>query len=191
MASQQEFSFNLGLAASPEATGVKPAEFAEFVRMYNAIKALAFYLDRYTGALSYPEEDWSQVSLITSLRPQFLTRLYPVFAENMVAGEMVHLLGVGNTVQARKADASDATRPARAFCYLGANAGDRGEVMIGPGAITNLAGLTAGAKYYLSVTAGLISTLPPVAPGELIQEVGFALSDTVLWFQPTLVEDVV
>jgi hypothetical protein len=63
--------------------------------------------------------------------------------------------------------------------------GDAG-LMVMPGRkIHGLAGLTPGARYYLdAAVAGGITDTPPAGAGNLVQEVGVALSATELLFNP-------
>jgi hypothetical protein len=45
---------------------------------------------------------------------------------------------------------------------------------------TALTGLTPGLTYYLSVTSGGVTTTPTTTTGQIVQEVGFAVSATTL-----------
>jgi hypothetical protein len=82
------------------------------------------------------------------------------------------------------ADASDDTKPVNGFVPDAIATGDPGS-MITPGAvITGLSGLTPGVPHYLDTAAGAITDTPPAAAGNLVQEVGIALSATVLLFNP-------
>jgi hypothetical protein len=48
------------------------------------------------------------------------------------------------------------------------------------GELSGFTGLTPAAKYYLSLTAGGITTTAPSASGEIVQQVGIAISSTIL-----------
>lgn len=48
------------------------------------------------------------------------------------------------------------------------------------GELGAFAGLVAGDTYYLSTTPGILTNIPPTAPGEIVQEVGFARNATTL-----------
>lgn len=173
----REFSFNLGLSATPETQD--PTQFSEIVRLYNAVSILAYYLDLYTGAKAFPAGEWSVTTPAQSLRLQNLTRGYCTFTETVVAGQLLHLQGT-----ARLANATDATRPARAFATAPVTAGQIGEYML-LGAITNFAGLTPGALYYLSTTPGIITSVAPIST-QYKQAVGFAVDANTLFFRPDL-----
>lgn len=58
-----------------------------------------------------------------------------------------------------------------------------GEVLK-PNATKTTTGLTAGAVYYLSETAGAITATPPSTPSSIIRVVGYAESTTVFHFLP-------
>ena len=79
----------------------------------------------------------------------------------------------------KQADASaEATADGRLGLYLGSN-----EVMF-EGEYTTT-GLTAGAIYYLSETAGGVTSTVPSASGAIVRPVGKAKSTTVLMFNPS------
>lgn len=177
----REFSFNLGLAASPETQD--PTQFSEFIKLYNACFQLAFILDLYTGGKSFPQEDWPELVPAQSQKLQNLTRGYCKFTETVVAGQLLHFINTAGALESRLANATDATKPARAFALNDVTAGEYGEYML-LGAITNFAGLTPGTPYYLSTSAGLITATKPVTSGNLQQPVGFALDANTLWFNP-------
>ncbi|MCA9915281.1 MAG: hypothetical protein KC496_18135 [Anaerolineae bacterium] len=58
-----------------------------------------------------------------------------------------------------------------------------GEVLL-PNTLKVTSGLTAGAVYYLSETAGAITVTPPSAPGTIVRVVGYAESATIFHFFP-------
>lgn len=45
-------------------------------------------------------------------------------------------------------------------------------------------GLTAGSEYFLSLTTGAITSTKPSATGDIVRLIGYALSTTVLYFDP-------
>lgn len=84
----------------------------------------------------------------------------------------------------RKANAADDTKPVDGFAPAAIANGDVG-LMLPPGrVVTGLAGLTPGARYFLAAVAGTITDTPPSAGGNLVQEVGVAVSATELLFNP-------
>lgn len=83
----------------------------------------------------------------------------------------------------RKANATDDTKPANGYAQAAIGNGSSGAVQ-GPGKISGLSGLTPGATYYLDTTGGAITTSPPSGSGNLVQEVGVAVSATEMLFHP-------
>jgi hypothetical protein len=52
------------------------------------------------------------------------------------------------------------------------------------GVITGLSGLTIGAEYYLSESAGAVTAVAPSTSGAIVQRIGVAISATELSFEP-------
>lgn len=102
-------------------------------------------------------------------------------AETLAAGNVVYV-SAANTVS--KADANSATKAAVGFVLSSISSSATGTVYFGSGFITGLSGLTAGALYYLSGTAGGITTTAPTGTGKIQQQVGFAVNTTTLYFEP-------
>lgn len=104
-------------------------------------------------------------------------------SENLAAGDIVNIWDDGGTAKVRKADAdaigtqahgfvlSSVTSPASATVYL-------------EGKVTGLTSLTPGATYYLSTTAGAITTTAPSGSADIVQIVGNAVNTTTLNFEP-------
>lgn len=79
--------------------------------------------------------------------------------------------------------ASNTDRPAEAFTATDITKNDSG-VVYQHGYITGLSGLTPGATYFLSDTAGEITATAPTSSGYLRQVVGIAINETTLHFKP-------
>lgn len=102
--------------------------------------------------------------------------------ENLSAGDLVYLNSSG---EAFKADANSQAKEAIGFTLTSITAASSGTIYLGSGIITGLTGLTAGSRYFLSATtAGGISTSKPTGAADIVQQVGFALSSTELYFEP-------
>lgn len=107
-----------------------------------------------------------------------------VAGEALSDGAWVNFFDDAGTLKARNADAATAGKEAEGWCD-GAVAQDATASIKGTGTINNkMTGLTSGAAYYLSATAGEETTTPPDADGNVQQYLGKALSATELWFQP-------
>lgn len=102
--------------------------------------------------------------------------------ETLSAGDLIYM---DSTPEAFKADANSDSKAAIGFVLSGITAAATGTAYFGSGVITGLSGLTAGSKYYLSATTpGGIVTTKPSGSGDIIQQVGVALSTTELYFEP-------
>ncbi len=179
MALKNELSLNLGLPAS---TAVQDPEAAqEFNRLYNAIRVLARGLDLNTGALGEETSYWSETGV------QRCT-----FGKNAVlyleAGEDLsysNLVGIKSDGKAWKAD--DGVLRCIGFCNVkdGTVTGDFTEILcFGIYPAFPAATLTPGNFYYLSATAGTVGAAGSGPTWN--QVVGFAVSDTALFFNPQL-----
>lgn len=105
-------------------------------------------------------------------------------SEAITAGSLVNLWNNTGTLQARLAKSTDVGYKATAFAFTAGAITETITVRFG-GEITGLTGLTPGVSYYLSTTAGqLTSTAPLDAPSKLVQFVGIAISETSLLFTP-------
>ena len=104
-------------------------------------------------------------------------------SETLAAGDLVNIHNsTGNKV--RKADASNGRR-AHGFVLAAVTSGQPGTVYL-EGSITGLSSLTPGAPYFLSgASAGLATATPPATSGHIVQQVGYAVSDTEISFEPS------
>lgn len=102
-------------------------------------------------------------------------------SETLAAGDLVNIWNNGGTANARKADASNGRR-AHGYVLSGASSSTTATVYVQDN-LTGLTGLTPGAAYYLSTT-GTISTTAPSTSGHISQEIGTAISTTVISFIP-------
>ena len=183
----QEFSTNLGLSILPELDQKdNPEIFSELLRIRNALRALQSALDVYTGALSEETTYWSQTSYSQSIRVQKISRIYCITSEAISYGQLVNLYDVAGVTTARKADATDASKPCRAYCNATVASGAYGEFILFGYLPTT--GAVAGTTYYLDKVAGLIVATAPVPPPGtvVVQRIGFGLDATSIWFNPDL-----
>lgn len=108
-------------------------------------------------------------------------------SEALAAGALVNIFDSTGTPTARNANATDATKPAQGF-VLAATTSPADATVYFPGqVVSGVSGLTTGAAVYLSAaTSGAVTSTAPAAAGNLIQQVGSALSPTSFVFQPLL-----
>jgi hypothetical protein len=99
-----------------------------------------------------------------------------VAGEALAAGDFVYFNGSG---QVMKADADTIAKAAQGYVIVSVSAAANATVYFDD-SNTALSSLTPGAIYYLSATAGTVSTTAPTTAGHIVQEVGFASSATNL-----------
>lgn len=103
-------------------------------------------------------------------------------SEALAANDVVNIWDDSGTRKVRKADASDATKPAHGYVKASVEQGANATVYTDgflPGT-----GLTIGSTYFLSETAGQVTTTPPTTTGTVWQEIGDAISATAIKFDP-------
>lgn len=100
-----------------------------------------------------------------------------------VAGEALNLIDavyISSADTVSKANASSVI-PAKMIGFTSASAASAGVVpIVSEGLLSGFSGLTPGARYYLSTTAGLITTTIPTGSGHTIVSTGFAKNATNL-----------
>ena len=166
-------SINLGLPAVP-ITSDKEL-FAALVPIYNSIRNVMSAVDSYTGSISLEEGYWSQAG---AGRIMFgaNSKLYLQAGENLVQGNTVGIKSDGKIWKAT----STGVPFCIGFATAAATTGNYVEVqMFGLYPTLPASSLTKGAKYYQTTTAGVIGTSGT-------QVIGFAISDTQLFFNPQL-----
>lgn len=102
-------------------------------------------------------------------------------SETLAAGDLINIWNNGGTANARKADCSN-NRRAHGYVLSGASSGTTATVYVQDN-LTGLSGLTPGVPYYLSTTGSYSATSPTTA-GFISQEIGTAISTTVISFIP-------
>lgn len=176
----QKFSTNTGLSATPEVNqNTDPQLYGESLKLRGGIRSLQGALDAYTGVLGEDPDFWSTLSPEQWILLQNHTRVYCKATVAIGAGQIVNLYNNAGLLEARLADAAT-PQYARAYATAAVSAGVFGEFRL-MGVVT-ITGLTPGAIYYLANTAGLVAA----AAGTNPQMVGWALSSTKLFFNPTL-----
>lgn len=104
-------------------------------------------------------------------------------SEDIAAGDFVNIHD-SSGAKVRKADATDDTRPVDGYAPAAILTAASGAVVCPGKRITGLSGLTPGADYWLSETAGAITATAPSSSGNRVQFVGKAVSATELFFHP-------
>lgn len=103
-------------------------------------------------------------------------------SENLAAGALVN---IDSTGKVRNANATDATKPAMGFVTAATTQPANATVYFPGQIVAGVSGLTVGAPVFLSAsTAGGVTSTAPSATGNLVQQVGIAISATEFNFQP-------
>lgn len=101
---------------------------------------------------------------------------------SLAAGDFVNVFNDGGVMKVRKADASSAVAPANGFVLAAYTAGQTATVYWG-GLNGSLTGLTPG-KHFLSTTPGASNHVAPSASGNVVQDIGWAVNSTTVFFMP-------
>lgn len=103
--------------------------------------------------------------------------------ENLAAQDAVNLYSDAGTLKVRLADADDTTKPCHGFVVSAVTSGNPAYVITATGIVrTGLSGLTVAAEYYLSTTAGALTSTAPSSSGNSVQRLGIAISSSsILW----------
>jgi len=182
----QNLSTNLGLSVTPEFPQNKyPEVWGDLQRIRNAISVLQSALDTYTGALSADPSIWSKVSPADSIRSHNISRVYALATDNILAGRLVNFYNNGGSLGARNANATTGSKPAHAFALSAVNSGNWGEFIV-LGVCTTFSGMVPGTRYFLATTDGNYTASAPGAAGNIVQAVGYVLTPTTFYFNPSL-----
>ena len=151
-------SFDLGLPVLPNNNDIELVR--DFTETWNAIRNLALGVDARCGAV-------------------FVT-----FSEAATYGQLINLYNNGGVLNARLSNLTTSAKPVRGYCaeVKGVSSGRTGLVLT-TGKIVSLTGLVPGSLYYGSNSAGGFS----LSAGTVSQPLGFALSPTELYINPTLI----
>lgn len=117
---------------------------------------------------------WDVTMMPVGIGPD--VKLHPA-SENLTAGNFVNIWDDAGTLKVRKADATVAGKEADG--YVLANVTSPADATVYFDAINSaLSALTLGAVYYLSTTPGAATATAPSASGNVVQELGKAVSAT-------------
>lgn len=105
-----------------------------------------------------------------------------VASEALAENDVVNFWDDTGTLKCRKADASDATKPAHG--YVKAGVAEAGNATVYTDGFLPGTALTKGSKYFLSETAGLVTTTAPTTGGAIVQCIGVSVSATEIKFDP-------
>jgi hypothetical protein len=104
-------------------------------------------------------------------------------SEALAAGDLINIHN-STGPRVRKADAATAGKEAHGFVLQAVASGANATVYPEENVISGLAGLTPGARQFLSATAGARTEAAPSTAGQVAQIIGVALSATEIMFRP-------
>ena len=102
-------------------------------------------------------------------------------SENLAAGDWVNVWDSAGSFRVRKADATTAGKEAHGFVLSAVTSGNPATVYF-EGTNTQVSGQTPG-PVYLQTTAGTGGPTAPSASGNLVQQIGVAVSATAVNFE--------
>jgi hypothetical protein len=176
----KELSFNLGIGPSLSVEITDKDIESELFKLYLAINTLASKLDDYTGTLTQNVADRPYIPHVFANRAAYTNRLYLYATVALLKGTIVHMTATG---QLAKAAASSELTCRNIFIVLEDTAVGNYAPVARHAVVGGFVGLTQNAEYYLSTTAGAItSTLPGTGNYKVV--VGTALDSNTLLFYP-------
>lgn len=174
---------NLQLPRQPP-QGIPPELMGVFTEVYNVLNNLASALTKDCGAGSRNPAQWDALAgSATTILANNMSRLYVRAGEDLSYGDIISLFDAAGVLVARKANATDSSKPADGFCSVpqGIVTGVAGEVILSHGVLP-ASGLTIAQRYFLSTVDGFMTPVPPTAAGNIEQYLGVAISSTALYF---------
>ncbi len=161
--------------------GTPPELYDLFFLVFRAIQQLQTGVTKYAGIDPEVQEYWNSLIHQDTLLESNLTRMYPIASVPISRGQLVNLYSDAGVLKARLAKADSMTTLAHGIANSSAAAGEQLELWWMRGCSDALSGMTVAAQYWLSpTTAGAVTATIPVAVGQIVQSVGFALTTTLL-----------
>lgn len=184
MTTQSQINSPLSIPIPRDPVGIPPELRGQFEDLYNALFQIQAAFVNYCGIGPQDSSLWNQLTATQTILQQNMNRFYAQATEQIAGGALVNLVNVGGVVQVRNANATDNTKPAQGFCNTsgGVPSGTFGEFILFGGLDTLISGMVPGTVYYLSTNNGLITSVKPVAAGNIEQMVGIALDANTLYF---------
>lgn len=183
------FRIQTGLPQLPE-ENIPRELYDNFFQLHRAIQNLVRGVSEYCGVDPVPEEFWDQVAFSQTLLSGNLTRMYLPASVAISRGQVVNLHSNAGVLNARLAVATSATTAAHGIANSSAAPGEVVEINAFRGLLDSVGGMITGTVYWLSIVPGAVQNTPPVAPGQIQQTIGVALTPSQLlmeiplsWFQ--------
>lgn len=153
----------------------------EFQLIYLAVKNLLLGVSENTGIDPPDAVDIATMDPTKYLLGANVSRWYPIADVALTRGQMVMPSTVGsNRVRLAGAASGLTNGPACGVANQTVAPGQKVEVLLG-GITDAIGGMAPGTLYYLSTTLGAVQNLRPVAAGQLIQPIGWAMTPTQMF----------
>lgn len=168
---------NFYLSQTPPTDIKDPLAQEAVTELYNALQNIIQTLINFCGIGPQSAALWLQLAGTPgTLQAGNLNRLYVTASELVPLGAMINLFNSAGVLKVRNANATTNAKPADGYCTTagGIALGAVGEVQLGHG-VVSLVGVTIGQRYWLSVVNGLITTVAPVAAGNIEQYIGIGI----------------
>jgi hypothetical protein len=134
------------------------------------------------GFATGPDGKWDISLMPTGIGPASVSVLA---SESLVAGNNVDIWNNAGVSNVRKADGSTSGKSADGFVTDNVASGAMATIFLSGRVNAHLSGMTPGATQYLSTTVpGGVQETVPTGSGVTFQELGVAISETELAFQP-------
>ncbi len=167
----------LGLPNLPADT-IDPKFWSEFLTVYRAIQNLLVGVSEFSGVDAPDALEVASMDPTKYLLGANLARWYPTADVALTRGQIVMPSTVGSN-RCRLAGAATGlvNSPGIGVANQSVGIGQKVEVLTG-GLTDAIGGMIPGSLYYLSTTLGAVQNLRPVAAGQVIQPIGWAMSST-------------
>ncbi len=174
----------LGLPNLPADT-IDPKFWSEFLTVYRAIQNLLAGVSEFGGIDAPDATEIASMDPTKYLLGTNISRWYPTADVALTRGQIVRPSTVGSN-RCRLAGAASGLvdSPGIGVANQTVGAGAKVEVLVG-GVTDAIGGMTPGTLYYLSTTLGAVQNLRPVAAGQVIQPIGWAMSTTQMFLVPS------
>lgn len=171
----------LGLPSLPN-DQIDPKFWSEFQLVYTAIKNLLNGVSEFSGIDPPDFLEISSMDPTKYMQQANLARWYPTTDEPITRGQMVRATNVSAANRCALAGAGSGLLWGPTIGIANETKGTGQKIEIICGGITDaIGGMIPSTMYYLSTTFGAIQNLRPVAPGQGIQPVGWALTSNQLY----------
>lgn len=165
----------LGLPNLPPDT-IDQKLWSEFLTVYRAIQNLLVGVSEFSGVDAPDAIEIASMDPTKYLLGANLARWYPTADIGILRGQMVKPSTSGsNRCTTANAAVGLVNSPAIGVANQSVSAGQKVEVITN-GITDAIGGMVPGTLYYLSPTSGAVQNLRPVAAGQVIQPIGWAMS---------------